>query len=268
MDGTEKTNLLVIGKAKRPTCLHKVHVLVDWDPNQSLWMMRDIFNKWLLDFNGKMKKEKRKVLLFLDNCSSHMQVPELPVTKVVYLPPCTTSKLQPIDQGVVHFVKSRYCMRLAERLLYNMQQNTDSVTDLKFAVQVVSAVWEQVEAHVIKNCFQKAGFVFNDKDSSDYVNVDADFVSMEQLTDAEIVAQVRGISICDQEEEEAGDKEAVTRKVTTAEALDHINTLKCFFEENGAPEEVVCLVKMEHGIVANAVSCTAQSEITTSFQNA
>ncbi|KAM7298277.1 tigger transposable element-derived protein 6-like [Ixodes scapularis] len=189
-------------------------------------MTRDIFNKWLLDFDGKMKKEKRKVLLFLDNCSSHMQVPKLQSTKVVYFPPCTTSKLQPIDQGIVHSVKSRYCMRLAERLLYNMQQNIYSVIDLKFAEQVVSAVWEQVEARVIKNCFRKAGFddseepvplvdnpdepepgfwgavkkAFGSEDFSDYVNVDADVVSTEQLTDEGIVAQVRGVSTCDQEE--------------------------------------------------------------------
>ncbi|CAN8030428.1 unnamed protein product [Ixodes persulcatus] len=100
-------------------------------------------------------------------------------------------------------------MRLAERLLYNMQQNIDSVIDLKFAVQVVSAVWEQVEARVIKNCFRTAGFIFNDsekpvplvdnpdkpefweavekafgsEDFSDYVNIDVDVVSTEQLTD-------------------------------------------------------------------------------------
>ncbi|EEC10788.1 transposase, putative, partial [Ixodes scapularis] len=215
MDGTEKTNLLLIGKAKRPMCLRKVHVPVDWASNKSAWMTRDIFNKWLLDFDGRLKKEKRKVLLFLDNCSSHMQVPELQSTKVVYFPPCTTLKLQPIDQGIVHSVKSRYRMRLAERLLYNMQRNIDSVIDLKFAVQVVSAVWEQVEARVIKNCFRKAGFVFNDseepvplvdnpdepepgfweavekafgsEDFSDYVNIDADVVRTEQLTDEEIV---------------------------------------------------------------------------------
>lgn len=90
MDGTEKANLLLIGKAKRPMCLPKVHVPVEWASNKSAWMTRDIFNKWLLDFDGKMKKEKRKVLLFLDNCSSHMQVPEFQSTKVVYFPPCTT----------------------------------------------------------------------------------------------------------------------------------------------------------------------------------
>ncbi|KAG0417517.1 hypothetical protein HPB47_005545 [Ixodes persulcatus] len=130
-------------------------------------------------------------------------------------------------------------------------------------------IWlrDALEARVIKNCFQKAGFVFNEseepvplvdnpdepepgfweavekafgsEDFSDYVNIDADVVSTEQLTDEEIVAQVRGLSTCDQEEGEEGDEEAVTRKVTTAEALDHINALKCFFEQNGAPEEVL-----------------------------
>ncbi|KAG0442145.1 hypothetical protein HPB47_015773 [Ixodes persulcatus] len=85
-----------------------------------------------------------------------------------------------------------------------------------------------------RNCFRKAAFVFNNSEEpvplvdnpdepepgfreavekafrseefSDYVNVGADVVSTEQLTDEEIVAQVRGLSTWDQEEGEEGDE--------------------------------------------------------------
>lgn len=120
MDGSEKARLLVIGKSRRPLCLRKVHVSVDWDSNKSAWMTRVIFIKWLLEFDSKMQ-QKRNVRLFLDNCWSHMRLPQLQATKVAYFPPGTTSKAQSIDQGIVHSVKSRYRTRLAERLLFDMQ---------------------------------------------------------------------------------------------------------------------------------------------------
>lgn len=74
MDGSEKVRLLLIGKAKRPRALRQMQSLsVDWEANKKAWMTKDLFNAWLLKFDRKMAKEKRKVLLFLDNCSSHMQ---------------------------------------------------------------------------------------------------------------------------------------------------------------------------------------------------
>ncbi|KAL3242573.1 hypothetical protein MRX96_021018 [Rhipicephalus microplus] len=39
-----------------------------------------------------------------------------------------------------------------------MQQKRDSVIDLKFAVQVLSTVWAQIQPGIVKNCFRKAGF--------------------------------------------------------------------------------------------------------------
>lgn len=297
MDGTEKSKLLLIGKSKRPLCLRGVHVPVDWESNGSAWMTKDIFNKWLLNFDSKMAMQKRKVLLFLDNCSSHMKIPVLQATKVPYFPPGTTSKSQPIDQGIVHSVKTRYRTRLTERLLYDMQQKRESVIDLRFAVQVLSAVWEQVEARVIKNCFRKAGLALEDgseldhvvedadqpdpgmwaaaeeasgqQDFSAYVNADSELVSTEEITDDEIVAQVTNVpAVHEPDEDEEGGEEIATHKVTTAEALEHIQGLKSYFEQNMAPDAVRRLVLMETEIVSKAVAHSTQSKLTSFFSKA
>lgn len=134
IDRSEKARLLVINKSRRPLCLRNLHVPMDWESNKIAWMTKDIFNKWLLEFDGNVQKRKRNVLLFLDNCSSHMQLPKLQAAKVAYFPPGKTSKAQPINQSIVHSVKSRYRTRLAERLLFDMQGKRDSVIDLRFAV--------------------------------------------------------------------------------------------------------------------------------------
>lgn len=221
-----------------------------------------------------------------------MHIPVLQAAKVVYFPPGTTSKAQPIDQGIVHSVKSLYRTRLTERLLYDIQQK-NSVIDLRFAVQVLSVVWEQVEGRVIKNCFRKAGFLLSDREELDcglddadqpdpamwaaaeeafgqqdfsaYVEADAELVSTEEITDQEIVAQVRKIPAADQELDEEGNGKIVTRKVTTAEALEHIQGLKSYFEQTMAPDAVRRLVPMETEIVSKAVSRTAQSKLTSFF---
>lgn len=297
MDGTEKSKLLLIGKSKRPLCLRGVYVPVEWESNGSAWMTKVIFNKWLLNFDSQMAKQKRKVLLFLDNCSSHMQIPVLQATKVAYFPPGTTSKAQPIDQGIVHSVKSRYRTRLTERLLYDMQQKRESVIDLRFAVQVLSAVWEQIEAKVIKNCFRKAGFVLGDGEDLDcvvadsdgpdprmwaaaeeafgqqdfaaYVDADSELVSTEEITDEEILAQVANVPVDHElDEDEEGDEDVAPRKVTTAEALEHIQGLKAYFEQNMAPDAVRRLVVMESDIVSKAVTRATQSKLTSFFSKA
>lgn len=296
MDGSEKEKLLVIGKSRRPRCMRNMHVPVDWHSNKSAWMTKDIFNKWLLDFDSKMVKQKRNVILFLDNCSSHMQLPGLHATKVAYFPPNTTSKAQPIDQGIVHSVKSRYRSRLAERLLFDMQQKRDSVIDLKFAVQVLSTVWAQIQPGIVKNCFRKAGFrvdsdctdclpqedqpdpgvwsaveeAFGSQQFSDYVTADDDLVSSEQLTDEEIVAQIRQVPNAEQEEEqnEEGNSGIVTEEVTTSQALDYIQGLKNYFEQQATTsDEMNTLVMMETRIVSKAVRHTVQAKLTSFFQN-
>jgi hypothetical protein len=68
-------------------------------------MRSEIFKEFLIKFNSKMIKENRKILLFVDNCSVHPFI-NLSNIKLVFLPPNTTSRLQPMDQGIIHCLKS------------------------------------------------------------------------------------------------------------------------------------------------------------------
>lgn len=109
MSGTEKLKLFVIGKAKKPRCLKGIKSLpVDYRSNKKAWMTSSLFSEWLLNFDRKMKLENRKVLLFIDNCSAHNHDIELSSIKVHFLPPNTTSILQPMDQGVIQNFKMFY----------------------------------------------------------------------------------------------------------------------------------------------------------------
>lgn len=54
-----------------------------------------------------MMNLKKKVLLLMDNAPSN-KPPKLSDIEVVMLPPNTTSKLQPLDAGVIQSFKEHY----------------------------------------------------------------------------------------------------------------------------------------------------------------
>lgn len=58
--------------------------------NNKVWMTRDIFRKWLADFDKKMFKAKRKVLLLLDSCTVHHMNAHLRPVEVLLLSSNTT----------------------------------------------------------------------------------------------------------------------------------------------------------------------------------
>ena len=62
--GSERIKPIVIGKSKRPRCFGKIwnpNSVVSYFNNQTAWMTINIFSEWLLDFNRKMKLQRRKV---------------------------------------------------------------------------------------------------------------------------------------------------------------------------------------------------------------
>jgi hypothetical protein len=100
MSGTEKKPVLVIGKAN--------NLPVQYHANSKRWMTGGIFEEWLHNLDMKFKREHRSVVLFLDN-SAHPHDIKLHHVRIVFIPPNTTSKLQPCDQGIIsNFKQSNF----------------------------------------------------------------------------------------------------------------------------------------------------------------
>ena len=74
-------------------------------------MLTTLFQEWLLDFDYQVgiKHNRQCVLLLLDNCTSHkLDNLTLENVEVYFLPPNTTSKLQPMDAGIIMSFKKHY----------------------------------------------------------------------------------------------------------------------------------------------------------------
>ena len=118
---------------------------------------------WLKDFNSRMLKENRNVILFLDNATSHPHL-ELSNVKIVFSPPNTTSNLQPMDQGIIQNFKVKYRKLLLTKLVGAIS-NCNNVTEIKKSITILDALYwiESAVASIscVLNCFRKAGFPIN-----------------------------------------------------------------------------------------------------------
>lgn len=113
----EKKQLCVIGKAKNPRCFKGVQQLpVDYEANKNAWMTSVLFVK-AQDLGQGAPSKKKKILLLLDNCSAHPPDVELTNIELAFLPPNTTSILQPADQGIINAAKVHYRRSICKTIL-------------------------------------------------------------------------------------------------------------------------------------------------------
>ena len=81
-------------------------------------MVSDIFSSWPVKLDKKFQHEHRRVAMVVDNCPAHPNIQAtLKTVKLVFLPPNTTSKLQPCDQGIIQNLKVHYRKYLLLKLI-------------------------------------------------------------------------------------------------------------------------------------------------------
>lgn len=171
-DGSEKLELMVIGKARNPRCFQKKsgqELGFDYHANQKAWMTTDLFFQWLARFQTYVAKSPdRKVLLLIDNCSAHGKkeaLPCLPNIRVEYFPPNCTSIIQPMDAGIIAALKLRYKRRHMERALENMEVQTKHVykVDVLTAMKWFKSAWNDLPSKAIKNCWIHTKLIYGEK---------------------------------------------------------------------------------------------------------
>ena len=113
-DGSHKLNPLIIGKFTNPRCFKNINIHnlpMVYRNNPKAWMLITLFQEWLKDFDYQIAQKHggQRVLLLLDNCTSHkLQGLVLPHVEVYFLPPNTTSKIQSMDAGIIMSFKKHY----------------------------------------------------------------------------------------------------------------------------------------------------------------
>lgn len=168
--GTEQMPLMIIGNSKKPHAFKGKtgqELGFDYHFNQKAWMTKCLFFAWLNRLDVYVGSTTgRKILLLIDNCSAHGRKDELPKlenVRVEFLPPNTTSKVQPLDAGIIAWVKSRFRRRLLFRVFDNIDAGKKSIynIDILTAMRWTVEEWGRCPGDVIHNCFnhcfRKAG---------------------------------------------------------------------------------------------------------------
>ncbi|KAF7703934.1 Tigger transposable element-derived protein 6 [Cucumispora dikerogammari] len=82
-----------------------------------------LFNKWLMEPDDKMKRQKKNILLLMDNCPSH-KITYCPGNiELVFLPKNSTSKTRPLDSGIIRSFKARFYEYQMKKIVMSLDKN-------------------------------------------------------------------------------------------------------------------------------------------------
>lgn len=177
--GSYRCKPMLIYKSETPRVLknkRKEHLPVFWRSNKSAWATKVIFKDWFLnsfipevkEFLSK-KNMAFKVLLLMDNVASHdLSLQELhPDVEVVFLPPNTTSLLQPMDQSVIATFKALYMRHVMDNMLKSVNhgcleagssfkvKNFWKNFNILDAIGYVDKSWIEIKSSTLNRCWSK-----------------------------------------------------------------------------------------------------------------
>jgi len=102
-----------------------------------------------------MVSENRKIILLLDNATSHVSLIEFENIKIHRLPPNMTAHIQPMDAGIIHSFKCHYKSKLVKRLINNADLDIDIKLNMIGVIKFVHDSWNCVTQETTANCFSK-----------------------------------------------------------------------------------------------------------------
>lgn len=165
--GSDKLPIWCIGKYKTPRALRNISVSTmggEWRWNKKAWMNTAVMVDWLKAFYRHIGN--RTVLLAMDNFSAHYTGLELcpPPTniRICWLPPNSTSRFQPLDQGIIQNLKAYYRRYWLQYMIDCLEKGAQPVQamNVHLALRWIFRSWfTNVSDTTIYNCFRKSTLV-------------------------------------------------------------------------------------------------------------
>lgn len=156
----DKLPMFVIGASNNPLCFKGVKQLpCRYRGQTKSWMDSQLFEEWIRELDDQFEIEKRKVALIVDNSAAHPEINGLKSIDVFFLPPNSTTILQPMHQGVVRSLKAKYRTKVVQKLTdaVDSKQPLPQISML-CALKMLVLAWAEVSSNTIQNSFKKAHF--------------------------------------------------------------------------------------------------------------
>lgn len=182
--GSHKLPLFVIGKSKKPRAFKNLNMAtlpVYYRNQSSAWMDCALFKEWFfLEFVPAVKKHLKsknlplRAVLLLDNAPSHPAEHELKKgnIKAMFLPPHVTPLIQPMDQGVIEWVKRRYRKKYVGSLLDKTEGGCSlleamKMLNIKDAIYTAASAWDEIKETTLQKSWKKIWPSLKQSDSAD-----------------------------------------------------------------------------------------------------
>ena len=143
--------------------------MVHYFSNDKAWMRTIILEDVLGLLDHEVQLAGRKVILFLDNAPCHPETLQNKVKniKLIFLPKCTTSRLQPLDAGIMRAFKCKYRKLLMKYVVSRIDEGKNAseiIKDVNIAKEIhwLQVAWKDVSKESILHCFQKCRFEESD----------------------------------------------------------------------------------------------------------
>lgn len=198
-DGSHKLPPWFIGYYRMPRAFNKktaVELGFQYSFNRKAWMSTVIFQDWTVRLDSEMERRDKKILLLLDNAPTHkLHDLTLSSIEVLYLPPNTTSIIQPMDAGIIAAFKRRYRRFQLRDALDKLEAGKQDIyrVDQLSAMKWCTAAWEELTKDTICNCFGHTGLFT----SQDLITQSVS-ISIESTIDDELRACMDDLHLEDQ----------------------------------------------------------------------
>ncbi|CAK5267874.1 unnamed protein product [Mycena citricolor] len=180
--GTEKEQLMFIGKSARPCCFKRkdparMRPPLYYQANQKAWMTGLLFDKWLGKLDQKMHCQHLHIVLLLNNVSGHHNISYKPRNiHLTYFKPNLTLFVQPCDVGIIRCIKAHYRKKQAVWALDHYEDGVEAPfkINIQSAMRMLTKAWDEVSQSTIANCWKNSQICPKDTDEWEEIFLDAD----------------------------------------------------------------------------------------------
>ncbi|CAI6361843.1 unnamed protein product [Macrosiphum euphorbiae] len=270
MEGDFETPL-VIEKALKPRCFKNIIVNdlgVTWKANRKAWMTQELMKEWLSNFDRKM--QGRKVILFLDNATSHPHL-NLQNVKLAFFPPNVTSTCQPLDLGIIKNFKTHYRINLLKHVISSIDNENikkPNVTVLEAVMWTTAALKKNKQGNEdLSNELTKLVSTIYPTNAQDYSSIDECLQTEDLSLNIEDIIN-DGMSedeSHDVEQEEDSTDDVDEEKITLKEALQLANKLKTFCLNKSDAVSLSLVNQLQSNFEAIAIQEKKQTKISDFF---